>query len=86
MESKPIRGWRMLGPESGPGLLIWVDPDTELLTLRDLTEDEKCSTLDKRRSVSGLIRSDTPEVTDGCDGSQLSLGPSFVQLDPLEEV
>jgi hypothetical protein len=57
----------MARPESGPGLLVWFDPDTELVSLRDLTEDEKSLTLDKQRSVSGLIRSDHAEIIDGCD-------------------
>ncbi len=64
---KPLRGWRMSKPELGPGLFVWFDPETEGLTLRDLTEDEMSVNLDKQCSVSGLIRSDDAEVSDGCD-------------------
>ncbi len=82
MDSKPLRNWRVMRPDSGPGLFVWFDPDTELLTLRDLTEDEKSVTLDKLGSVSGLLHDDHSEVSDGCAGAQgSSLGPSFVQLD-----
>ncbi len=77
---KPIRDWRVVGPDSGPGLFVWFDPALERLTLRDLTEGEKFANLDKHRSVSGLIRSDQSERSDGCDSeakpeilSQLSL-------------
>ena len=67
-------------------MLVWFDPDTELLTLRDLTEDEKSLTFDKPRSVSGLIRSDDRELIDGCTGPSQLEGPSFVQFDLLEEI
>ncbi len=64
---KPLRLWRVSKPEQGPGLFVWFDPETERLTLRDLTEAEKSDTLDKLSSVSGLIRFDSSyDVLDGC--------------------
>ncbi len=68
MSEKPIRVWRLVTPEQGPGLFVWFDPDTERLSLRDLTEDEKAVTLDSVPSVSGSIGSDQPEAADGCNG------------------
>ena len=83
---KPIRGWRVVGPESGPGLFVWFDPDTELLTLRDLTEDEKLANLDSVVSVSALVEGEAGTAsTDGCEGSRERT--SFTQLKfNLEEV
>jgi len=40
---------------------VYYDPRVELLTLRDLTEDEKSVRLDKVGSVSGLLFSDHDE-------------------------
>ena len=78
---KEIRMWRTSTPEKGPGLYIWFDPYTELLTLRDLTEDEKIDTLDKLSSVSDLSR---PRVKVGeqmdafWDRRDCEPSPSFV--------
>ncbi len=58
--------WRCHAADDGVGIMVYFDPHIELLTLRDLLEDEKSVTLDKLRSVSGLIRSDQAEVADGC--------------------
>ncbi len=86
MEEKPLRVWRVSKPDQGPGLFVWFDPETERLSLRDLTEEEKSATLDKLSSVSGLIRFDQAKEADGCDGVRRdSPDPSFVQLELLEE-
>ena len=51
---KPIREWRVRAAEDTVGLLVWFDPFTERLELRDLREDELIDTLDKLGSVSAL--------------------------------
>ena len=66
MDSKPLRMWRCHMADDGIGIMVYFDPHIELLTLRDLTEDEKSTTLDKLSSVSGLIRSDQAKIVDGC--------------------
>ncbi len=43
--------------QAGPGLFVWFNPRQERLSLRDLTEDEKKSYLDKPSSVSGSVLS-----------------------------
>ena len=87
MAQKEIRTWRVFSTPGQPGVHVWFDPRTEILTLRDLTEVEKSVTLDKRRSVSGLIRSDQAEDIDGCEqGHQDFPGdPSFVQFVLFDE-
>ena len=81
---KEIRAWRCFGTPGQPGLHVWFDPRTEILILRDLTMAEKLATLDKPGSVSGSIRSDQAEISDGCDGPAPSgCRPSFMQL-PLD--
>ena len=85
MKSKEIRFWRVFETPGQPGIHVWFDPRTELLTLRDLTMTEKLDTLDKPSSVSALSRVDQAEEIDGCDGPRILPGPSFVQLDLLEE-
>ena len=85
-QEKPIRIWRISVPDQGPGLFVWFDPENERLSLRDLSEDEKVVTLDKLSSVSGLIRSDQAEESDGCNGALRKESPSFVQYSFLEEV
>ena len=77
---KPIRRWRCSYSMAPEGVSVWFDPTTELLTLRDLTEDEKLTNLDKRRSVSGSIRSDQAEEIDGCEGPGGSLQGSFFHV------
>jgi len=37
------------------GLHLWFDPDCEVVSLRELTGDEKTVILDKDGSVSGLL-------------------------------
>ena len=86
MVEKPIRSWRVIPAQDQDGWFVYFDASTERLTLRDLTEDEKLATLDSVRSVSGLIRSDTDEETDGCDKVRETFPDlSFVQLVLLEE-
>ncbi len=86
-KEKEIRGWRLFRTAGQPGVHVWFDPTTELLTLRDLTMVEKLATLDKLGSVSVLRLAGDAEVIDGCEqGSRGSLeSPSFVQLDFLKE-
>ena len=64
---KPIAGWRVMKAFDQEGLLVWFDPTSERLSLRDLTEAEKADMLDRSGSVSGLIRFDQDEITDGCE-------------------
>ena len=45
-----------------------------------LTRGAKCVTLDKPRSVSGLIRFDYPEESDGCEVEPAGETPSSVPL------
>jgi len=37
---KPVRMWRLVRPEKGPGLLLWFDPECESIELRDLEPAE----------------------------------------------
>ena len=74
--------WRCFRTEGQPGLHVWFDPRSELLTLRDLTEDEIRLNLDKLSSVSAVRLAGHAEVIDGCEGAP-ETGPSFVQL-PLD--
>ena len=87
-EEKEIRAWRCFGTRGQPGLHVWFDPRTELLTLRDLTEDEKSVTLDKLSSVSAVGLAGLAEELDGCEQGleSSSRDPSFVQLDLMKEV
>ncbi len=73
MPSKQIANWRVTPAQDMYGWYVYFDASRELLTLRDLTEDEISANLDKLSSVSGSIRSDYPEESDGCDGPGDSL-------------
>jgi len=59
--------WRVLKAPDVHGFFMYFDGSREAPGVRDLTEDEKSATLDSFRSVSGLIRSDSPEEIDGCE-------------------
>ncbi len=48
-------------------MFVWFDPDHELLTLRDLTADEKSVNLDSVDSVSAVGRAERAELSDGCE-------------------
>jgi len=76
---KPIRNWRVMESEDRCGFLVWFDPRSELLTLRDLTADEKSVILDRHGSVSDLIRFDQPGEVDTKRQDHRS-DPSFFQL------
>ncbi len=69
MKSKAIRMWRCFRTRGQSGLHVWFDPSEEVLTLRDLTDEEKSVTLDKRSSVSGMFPEGHSEESDGCEGS-----------------
>ena len=58
MTDKPIRMWRMRDAEDQIGMYIWFDPTSEAVSLRDLTEGEKCVILDNDVSVSGMFADD----------------------------
>jgi len=54
-----IRCWR-LSRAAPYGLHLWFDPDTEVPTLRLLTEEEKSGTVDMVDSVSAPTETETP--------------------------
>ena len=65
MEFRESLSWRVFRDDSGAHYMYF-DASREAPGVRELTEDEKSLTLDKQRSVSGLIRSDQLELLDGC--------------------
>ncbi len=77
MAEKALRFWRCFKAEDHHGWFVWFDPETELLTLRDLTEDEKSDTLDKLGSVSDLSppRVSLGDQMDAFGGSDVSEPP-----------
>ena len=85
MVEKQIRYWRVSMPDQGPGMFVWFDPDTELVTLRALTEDEKSRILDKQGSVSGLFFRTYAEGSDGWVSEESKTSQSFRQLKLFEE-
>ena len=69
--------WRMSKAEDSSGFFMYFDASREMPGVRELTEDEKSLTLDKQRSVRGLIRSDQLELEDGCEAEEaVSEAPS----------
>ena len=69
---KVIRSWRIAEAEPS-GLLLWFDPATETVILRDLDPGEKSLYLDSVVSVSAVERErDQIELLDGCEGSSES--------------
>ncbi len=81
---KEIRLWRLSSADPA-GCNVWFDPTTELLTLRDLTEDEKLVTLDKLGSVSALAQFDHVGEIDGCELVSGPLARVLRQLDMFSE-
>ncbi len=64
-----IRMWRVSVAEPF-GLHLWFDPECEVVSLRELTDDEKAVRLDKDGSVSALLND---ELHDGISSSLLFL-------------
>ena len=68
-----IRMWRISVAEPF-GLHCWFDPELEVVSLRELTDQEKCDRIDMHRSVSGLQTADL-------DGHNASTKEVFLQED-----
>ena len=66
------------------GYFVYFDASREAVGVRDLTDDEKSVTLDKQVSVSGLIRSDQAEESDGCEHVSAPLRRVLLQLDLMD--
>ena len=73
---KPLRSWRLSQPEAH-GLSVWFDLMIESVLLRDLTDTERASMVDKLSSVSGLDEDEDDGYTQENEGDQLVLIPSF---------
>ena len=49
------------------GMHVWFDPSEERVEIYGLTQEEKCRTLDRIGSVSGLTETETPASEDQID-------------------
>ncbi len=59
---KVVRSWRFQSAVPY-GLHVWFDPETETITIRDLTDSEKTSRVYEYGSVSGLERDGNPDFS-----------------------
>ena len=79
MQLMAVRGWRIVSASSGPGMLMWFDPNHEQPLLRALTLEEKRGNLQEEDGVSLRERRMAGAGAEAVHGQQLDLlsgGPS----------